>query len=82
MKGNLEAVRREVDTKAAAQAKAVRKVASEREEADRRLRLLLEDVAAGGLTLETVGLVWLLLGTVFDFLGPEMIRYASLLRWC
>jgi len=50
-----------------------------RQEADGTLRHLLEDQAAGGLHLETMGLCWLLVGTIVGSLTTELSRVAVLL---
>jgi hypothetical protein len=46
--------------------------AAARERAEKGLRLLIEDEATGGLHLEMMGLVWLLVGTVAGSLPAEL----------
>lgn len=50
-----------------------------RAQADLKLRRLLEDQAAGGLHLETAGLLWLLVGTVVGSIPSEISRLAGIL---
>jgi hypothetical protein len=82
LRADLDTIRRDVESKATEQANAVRKEAAGREVADEKLRKMLEDVAAGGLTLETIGLTWLLLGTVAGFLSEELGPYAAAVGSC
>jgi hypothetical protein len=48
---------------------------SQREQAVKSLHHTIEDVAAGGLTLEAVGLVWLLCGLFAANLSEEIARW-------
>jgi hypothetical protein len=47
---------------------------SSRVAADERLRQLVEDVAAGGLDFEAMGVVWLIAGEVFSSFSAEIAR--------
>ena len=44
----------------------------EREQANQRLKDLLEGLSVGGLDLETVGLLWLLLGVTLSTVPSEL----------
>ena len=52
--------------------KAVAQETARREQADSGIRTLIEDQSAGGLHLEAMGLVWLLVGTLAGSLSAEL----------
>lgn len=57
----------------------IKREMEQRLQADQKLKRLLEDQAAGGLHLETAGLVWLLVGTFVGGIPSELLWLACML---
>ncbi len=79
---NVSHLRDEVDTKVqglrqevATVKESIQRESQERQAGDQELRRTIEEVAIGGLHLETVGLVWLILGVVGTSIPDEIAAW-------